>query len=413
MVATRRHRSRRWWRLRPPTTVLRPAPLVHAPVPTILLPARRHPDMTGTRCRPAPRHPDMAMPAPGPVTGNPHVPGVRRIAGILGARRRWRNDHRIAVVRVSRDNGTGTGKTGQQGDDDQAFVHFRLSFALSMRAITPHERAGCTRFTTCYVCLHPPPVAETNITSPPHGEMAANIRILPSPVACKAGVPRRRCPCLLATFTELAISADSLACYAFVMDSALPQEHENELAAAAAAEHVHHRFAPVLYRGTSWDLSHLDPFAFHHDPALGFKLEIVVIFSCHCFTHGLDKDGRSPIPADELYHADNEIRVLNPERYALSRNLLVPLINQLAQRHIIVAAPGENYVTFERPTPSGGVDQYGVFFTVTRAKNRKRRLILRVQSAYLRQPTARQKQAKKVRFDTLLRAAHEGRKIRA
>jgi len=190
------------------------------------------------------------------------------------------------------------------------------------------------------------------------------------------------------------------------MDTALTQEQEIELAAAAAAEHVHHRFAPVVYQGASWDLSHLDPFAFHHDPALGFKLEVVVIFSCHCFTHGLDKDGRSPIPADELYHADNEVRVLNPERYALSRSLLVPLVNQLAQRHIIVAAPGENYVTFERPTPNGGVDHYGVFFTVTRAKSRKRRLILRIQSAYLRQPTARQKQAKKVRFDTLLRAAH-------
>lgn len=188
---------------------------------------------------------------------------------------------------------------------------------------------------------------------------------------------------------------------------------EQDLVAQALSEHAHHRFTPVTYQGELWDLSHLDPFAFHRDPALGYKLEIVVIFSCHCFTHGLDKDGRSPIPVEELFHADGEARVLSPERYALSRSLLVPLINALEHRHIIVAAPWDNYVTFERTTPSGEVEHYGIFFMVTRAKNRKNRLILRVQSAYMRQPTARQKQAKKVKFDTLLRAAHEGRKIRA
>ena len=195
------------------------------------------------------------------------------------------------------------------------------------------------------------------------------------------------------------------------METALTQALEQTLT-DAAAEHVHHRFAPVNYQGVSWDLSHLDPFAFHHDPALGVTLEIVVIFSCHCFTHGLDKDDRSPIPANELYQTANEVRVLNPERYELFRTLLVPLVNQVTQRHIVVAAPGDNYVTFERRKPNGGVEHYSVFFNVTRSNARKKRLILRIQSAYMREPTARQKQAKKVRFDTLLRAAYECRKIR-
>ena len=188
---------------------------------------------------------------------------------------------------------------------------------------------------------------------------------------------------------------------------------EQALAAKAAAdEHAHHRFAQVQYPGDAWDLSHLDPFAFHRDPGLGFALEIIVIFTSHCFTHGLDSDGRSHIPAAELYVCDGETRVLDPVRYGLSRSLLVSMMRHIEQRHIIVAAPGNNYVTFERQTETGDVEHYGVFFTVTKAKNRKNRLILRVQSAYLRQPTARQKQAKKVRFDTLLRAAFEGRKIK-
>lgn len=199
----------------------------------------------------------------------------------------------------------------------------------------------------------------------------------------------------------------------FGMDTVIPPiTVEQDLAAQVAAEHAHHRFAPIAFRGEQWDLSHLDPFAMQRNPGLGHALELVVIFSCHCFTHGIDKDGRSPIPSDELYHGDEEVRVLDRERYTLSASLLVPLVNALDHRHIIVAAPGDNYVTFERPTATGEIEHYGVFFTVTKAKNRKNRLILRVQSAYLRQPTARQKQAKKVKFDTLLRAALEGRKIR-
>lgn len=197
------------------------------------------------------------------------------------------------------------------------------------------------------------------------------------------------------------------------MDTALTVEDEQRHAAQAAAEHAHHRFAPVTYQGEQWSLSHLDPFAFYRDPALGYPLQIVVIFSCHCFTHGIEKDGRSPIPAEELYQTDGETRVLDPVRYALSLDVLVPLINALHQRHIIIAVPGNNYVTFERLTAIGEVEHYGVFFSVTKAKSRKNRLILRVQSAYLRPLTERQRKAKKVKFDTLLRAAHEGRTINA
>jgi hypothetical protein len=90
---------------------------------------------------------------------------------------------------------------------------------------------------------------------------------------------------------------------------------------------------------------------------------------------------------------------------------LVGLVNDLPSRKIVVAKPGENYVTYERQTPAG-VKQYGVFFTADKAKTRKGRIILRIQSAYLRTPTERHKKAKRVGFDTLLKAAYEGRIIR-
>ncbi len=195
------------------------------------------------------------------------------------------------------------------------------------------------------------------------------------------------------------------------MNPFISVEQELALGVQAAVEHAHHRFPRVIYEGHQWDLSHLDPYVFYRDSGMGVQFEIVVIFSCHCFTHAVKKDERSLIPPAELFQADGETRVLNPERYELSSTLLLPLIKALPERHIIVAAPGDNYVTFERKTAVGGIEYYGMFFTVTKARNRKNRLILRVQSAYLRQPSARQKQAKKVRFDTLLKAAFEGRKI--
>ena len=54
----------------------------------------------------------------------------------------------------------------------------------------------------------------------------------------------------------------------------------------------HHRFCDVVYLGKPWDLSHLDPFAIRLDPGLGFAVDVVVLFTCHCFSHAIEKDGR-------------------------------------------------------------------------------------------------------------------------
>ncbi|WP_256097634.1 hypothetical protein [Burkholderia cenocepacia] len=56
-----------------------------------------------------------------------------------------------------------------------------------------------------------------------------------------------------------------------------------------------------------------------------------------------------------------------------------------------------------------------MFFEVSKDRIRKRRLILRVQSAYMLDGglNRRQREARKVALRTLLRASLEGRKIRA
>ena len=186
------------------------------------------------------------------------------------------------------------------------------------------------------------------------------------------------------------------------------------------SEHVHHRFEPVTYENQLWDLSHLDPFGFHTTINLSGSceprdLEVVVIFSSHCFTEGGDaKKLKTLATAEEsrLLNFEGEIRLFSVERYNLSKEILVELIKTLSVRRIIVASERENYATFEHTDQSGTIQHYGVFFEVTKSRSRKNRLILRVQSAHLRPLTKRMKEAKPVKLETLLKATFEGRSIR-
>jgi hypothetical protein len=172
-----------------------------------------------------------------------------------------------------------------------------------------------------------------------------------------------------------------------------------------------HRFSEVIFRGERWDLRHLDAFALRMDPELGFEVDVVVLFTCHCFTHSIKKDDRAPleIPHEEIYQDTVERRVLCKERYDLSRRFLPALTKELSRRTIRYAGDGRlNYFTAEA-TRAEAPGIYAVFFEVERDKRRKRRLLLRVQSAYkLERLSNRLAKAGKVRFTTLLRKTYEG-----
>jgi hypothetical protein len=175
------------------------------------------------------------------------------------------------------------------------------------------------------------------------------------------------------------------------------------------------RFAPVIFRNEKWDLSHLNPFSIRLDPGLGFEVAVVILFTCHCFTHSIPWDGRSPddIPEDELFYEDRTPRVLSVERYEASRRLLREMIQNLAVRLIRVGEHGKQFFTFEDLSQHEAGKQYIAYFEVTKDTRRKKRLLLRVQSAYpLDQPmTKRQQKAGKVKFATLVKAIYEGRGI--
>lgn len=171
----------------------------------------------------------------------------------------------------------------------------------------------------------------------------------------------------------------------------------------------------VSYRDVSWDLSHLNPFSFQVDLDDSQAVVVVVVFTCHCFTRGATHEeiAGNLIPDEDWYDDGRERRVLDAERYQLSRQFLPSLIEALGRRRIIVADERRgNFVTFELLDASGRKVYYSVYFDV--AKERKRRLLLRVQTAYLRNAlSAREAHAKPVKLKTLLKAALEGRKIRS
>lgn len=145
---------------------------------------------------------------------------------------------------------------------------------------------------------------------------------------------------------------------------------------------------------------------------------VLVLFSCHCFTRSFKWDGRTrdAISDDEIYDDGRETRVLCADRYRASRELLRGMIVGLATRRIVVADERQpHFVTVEAVATDGMQRVYAVFFEVSKDRIRKRRLILRVQSACMLEGglNRRQREARKVALRTLLRTSLEGRKIRA
>jgi hypothetical protein len=173
------------------------------------------------------------------------------------------------------------------------------------------------------------------------------------------------------------------------------------------------RFSGVRYSGLEWDLTHLNAFALKVPIGTDLMVDVVVLFSCHCFTHAEERDPRARIPSDEFYRDAWERRVLDPERYRLSRLFLPRMIRELSTRKIRVVAARKNFFTMEATDSEGKAVHYAVFFTVEKDKHRKKRLLLRVQSAYpVEQLDRRHTGAGKVNFAVLLRATYEGRTIR-
>ena len=171
----------------------------------------------------------------------------------------------------------------------------------------------------------------------------------------------------------------------------------------------HHRFVPLQVSDELWQFEHLEAFAMRMPlellPGQATEVDVVVLFTNHCFTRGVEP-GEVVNPSMVIMDG-NERRVLDKERYELSKLYLPQLILDLSNRHIQVADPTRpNFVTYELPatTPGATPQKYAVFFEVTRDRKRGKRLLLRVQSAYiLVNPSKRLQKAIKINFRILLK----------
>lgn len=195
------------------------------------------------------------------------------------------------------------------------------------------------------------------------------------------------------------------------MDRNLPAE--TDITPHADSVPVEHRFAPTRYRGQVWNLSHLDPFALKVPltEQLG-SVDVVVLFGWHCFTRG-PEPGQTfqGVPLEDIYGLDGQRRILCPERYELSK-LLPAIVRNLPSRQIRMAER-QNYFLVEEATADGGTVDYAIFFEVSR-DGKRRRLFLRIQTAYTGlRITARLRDAKKVRFNTLVKSVFERKPLRA
>lgn len=175
----------------------------------------------------------------------------------------------------------------------------------------------------------------------------------------------------------------------------------------------HHRFAALTVGGEVWEFDHLEAFAMRMPlelvPGQQIEVDVIVLFSNHCFTRGLAEG--EVVDETVLVMDGAEKRVPDKGRYDLSKQYLPRLILELTSRHIQVADPTRpNFVTFELPPSAPGVKpgKYAVFFEVKRDRSRRKRMLLRVQSAYiLDKPSKRLQKAIKINFQVLLKQQYK------
>lgn len=124
-------------------------------------------------------------------------------------------------------------------------------------------------------------------------------------------------------------------------------------------------------------------------------------------------DERAPteIPSEEIFDSGIERRVLDKERYELSRRFMPQLVKELDQRQIRFAGvAATNFFIAEDLGSDSGL--YAVFFEVKRDRRRKKRMLLYVQSAYrLDRLKKRLANARKIRFRKLLRSTYLGKPV--
>jgi len=181
------------------------------------------------------------------------------------------------------------------------------------------------------------------------------------------------------------------------------------------AVELHHRFMPITVGNVEWEFSHLEAFAIkvpiniNHSSTI--NIDVIILFANHCFTRSIE-DGENP-PTELIFDNGIERRVLDTERYELSKIHLRSIIHNLPNQTIFYADTKQpNFVIYEikegnDPTK---LKRYAVYLFAEKDRARKRRVLLRIQSAYIPSEwTRRQEKADKISFRNLIKRAYQGK----
>lgn len=170
-----------------------------------------------------------------------------------------------------------------------------------------------------------------------------------------------------------------------------------------------HKHPSKDFEGKTWTFNHLQPFAMRIPVPLNgigiVEVDVVVLFTNHCYSREV-VDGEC-VNACHIVMDGKTPRLMDSWRYELSLKHLPQLVHSLDARRIKPSR--ENFVTIElEPSAPGEAPMnYAMFFDVIKDRKRKKRLLLRVKSAYVleRPLSKRELEEKPIRFHVLLKRA--------
>jgi len=168
-----------------------------------------------------------------------------------------------------------------------------------------------------------------------------------------------------------------------------------------------HKHPSKEFDGVTWTFNHLQAFAMRLQVPLDgigpVDVDVVVLFTNHCYSREV-ADGEN-VNERHIVMDGKTRRLMDSWRYELSLKYLPQLVHSLDKRRIKPSR--ENFVTIElEPSaPGEAPTNYAMFFDVIKDRKRKRRLLLRVKSAYVleRPLSKRELEEKPIRFHVLLK----------
>jgi len=170
---------------------------------------------------------------------------------------------------------------------------------------------------------------------------------------------------------------------------------------------------PFTYEGIEYDLSHLNTcnevYTYTDIITNAQKsYKIVIIYSSHCFTSGIDKNSYQD--KNLIYKENNLERIFDFFRYDLSKRI-PGIIRNILNSHCYITNKG-NFFVIEFLDHNNNKQEYEVYFRLRRSN--KKECILYVESAYVRDKAFKKEQPKrdnKIGFRTLIIKIMEKKQI--